>query len=465
MGISDEDWEIVEYSSDQSEIEENNLYFGFSDLALGSEEGLCLSKTLKSREVNTINPELYLDANEASILIDNPLIVNSPPLSYSMKFEVVDKDNKRYNMKLSHKIIGDIGFSITADWERFVRVHNLKAGDEVSFYRNLKDTSVVSDDYHYILKYVRKSSDCGNDAQTSDVGRRELKDKQRETEKAELKDDKIALENTTIASIGEHKVEHDQIQRYGPVLSSRNFIHIVFLNVDFSMNLLVFDEYDRVYNMLLSECSFGKMAYSITAEWDTFVRVHKLKAGDDIFFHRINLEALNASDDYCYILKYVRKFSDSEDDTRDTKEVSPCENTADKNKENMSGPGSRPLPREACCLSKTLTRISILENGRLYFDAYDAMTLTDSPGIVEYPPGTYSKDLLVFDEDDRRYTMNLSNHISEGETRFCLNMDWNTFCKTHDLKQGDRLMIYRVLDASVSEEAYYVLKYSRKNTL
>ncbi|KAL6576802.1 hypothetical protein OROMI_011078 [Orobanche minor] len=429
MGISDEDWEIVEYSSDQSEIEENNLYFGFSDLALGSEEGLCLSKTLKSREVNTINPELYLDANEASILIDNPLIVNSPPLSYSMKFEVVDTDNKRYNMKLSHKIIGDIGFSITADWERFVRVHNLKAGDEVSFYRNLKDTSVVSDDYHYILKYVRKSSDCGNDAQTSDVGRRELKDKQRETEKAELKDDKIALENTTIASIGEHKVEHDQIQRYGPVLSSR------------------------------------KMAYSITAEWDTFVRVHKLKAGDDIFFHRINLEALNASDDYCYILKYVRKFSDSEDDTRDTKEVSPCENTADKNKENMSGPGSRPLPREACCLSKTLTRISILENGRLYFDAYDAMTLTDSPGIVEYPPGTYSKDLLVFDEDDRRYTMNLSNHISEGETRFCLDMDWNTFCKTHDLKQGDRLMIYRVLDASVSEEAYYVLKYSRKNTL
>ncbi|XP_020552239.1 uncharacterized protein LOC110012568 isoform X3 [Sesamum indicum] len=303
--------------------------------------------------------------------------------------------------------------------------------------------------------------------------------------------------------------------------------------------LLVFDGYDRRYNMLLKqEVGGGRIKYAISRGWGDFVRMHNLKAGDEITFYRFFDSRV--SDVYFYVLRYFRKPMDRppcfrrnkstqddalrkllygsssvedkekglekiepkvdrnqvesgrieddqvpveknqqesakvEDDqvpveknqqesAKDEGDQVPVENTSDQTERKVQGPGSRVLTSEEYCMEKTLTTYEVIEDAKLYLDAYEASELTAFPEIVNYPPGTYSKTLLVYDKDDRRYDMQLKHHISRGTIGYAINSGWNSFIRTHDLEAGDVVTFYRVQDESVSDDYYHVIRYTRKS--
>ncbi|KAL6544132.1 hypothetical protein OROGR_010629 [Orobanche gracilis] len=141
----------------------------FSYLLLGPKESEYIPRTLDSREANGIIPLLCLnDTYEASVLLDCPGLLDSgPSVPYTMIFPVFDEDkNGMYNMKLSRNSIGgSIELAFDSEWGRYVKDHNLKAGYEISFDKNL-DTN-ISDDFYYILKYVRNPSDGYKDGAES----------------------------------------------------------------------------------------------------------------------------------------------------------------------------------------------------------------------------------------------------------------------------------------------------------
>lgn len=115
-------------------------------------------------------------------------------------------------------------------------------------------------------------------------------------------------------------------------------------------------------------------------------------------------------------------------------------------------------------MAKTLTTYEMIpENPKRYLDTYDASQLTAFPKIVNYRPGTYSKTLLVYDADNRRYEMLLKHHISRGRTGYVISSGWDSFVRTHDLKAGDVVTFYRVLDESVSDDYYHVVRCLRKS--
>ncbi|GFQ00141.1 hypothetical protein PHJA_002158100 [Phtheirospermum japonicum] len=223
---------------------------------------------------------------------------------------------------------------------------------------------------------------------------------------------------------------------------------------------LVYDDEDKSksYNMLFSHyVTWEFIRYSVSADWETFVSDHNLKAGDEISFYKFADK--NVCDGYYYILKFAKKPSDGKDDDAAESSEKPSDDVAEdkRRKKNLPGPGSRPMPTEACCLSKIITSQElVLENPKLYFNLQNAIDLTGCPDIVQHPRGTYSKDLYVFDKDDRQYTMKLSDCVSGGpETSYVLNTGWSTFLRTQGLKEGDRLVFYRFIEKSVYEEGYY----------
>lgn len=191
-----------------------------------SNDDYCLSKTLTSLEVVPENPMLYLDVYEASILTDSPELLDCIPAMLSKTLLVVDKDDTQYDMLLSPHAKGEwVGYSLSEDWEVYLLIHKLKAGDEITFYRIL-DTNVW-DEHYYILSYSRKTSDCNdcgsNETNPSDAGKEDfkMKDKNKELDKSEIK--MIPQEKASVLCNRNQKseVKDDQTVRIVPGAGSR----------------------------------------------------------------------------------------------------------------------------------------------------------------------------------------------------------------------------------------------------
>ncbi|XP_020552238.1 uncharacterized protein LOC110012568 isoform X2 [Sesamum indicum] len=277
-----------------------------------------------------------------------------------------------------------------------------------------------------------------------------------------------------------------------------------FLPVSFSVALLVFDGYDRRYNMLLKqEVGGGRIKYAISRGYfrkpmdrpPCFRRnkstqddaLRKLLYGSSSVedkekglekiepkVDRNQVESGRIEDDQVPVEKNQQESAKVEDDqvpveknqqesAKDEGDQVPVENTSDQTERKVQGPGSRVLTSEEYCMEKTLTTYEVIEDAKLYLDAYEASELTAFPEIVNYPPGTYSKTLLVYDKDDRRYDMQLKHHISRGTIGYAINSGWNSFIRTHDLEAGDVVTFYRVQDESVSDDYYHVIRYTRKS--
>lgn len=125
----------------------------------------------------------------------------------------------------------------------------------------------------------------------------------------------------------------------------------------------------------------------------------------------------------------------------------------------------RALTPQEYLLTKRLGSNEVIPgNAKLYIDAYEARMLTDTTQIADYLPGSFSKNLVVFDGDNRRYDMLLAHHISGGLIGFSITGNWNRFVRTHNLEAGDEITFYRILDTSVSDDYYYVLRSRKKFT-
>ncbi|KAL3649303.1 hypothetical protein CASFOL_005706 [Castilleja foliolosa] len=121
-------------------------------------EAYWVSKTLNPNDVILINAQLHISAYDACILTRDCKIVESPPGLYETNLMVFDEGGIKYDMVLSSHVLGkDKSYSISGDCDKFVKAHNLQAGDTMSFCR-IWDVNHL-DDYAYILKYVRKCLD------------------------------------------------------------------------------------------------------------------------------------------------------------------------------------------------------------------------------------------------------------------------------------------------------------------
>ncbi|KAL6500014.1 hypothetical protein OROGR_027924 [Orobanche gracilis] len=264
---------------------------------------------------------------------------------------------------------------------------------------------------------------------------------------------------------------------------------------------VVLDEGGRKYNMILSNQIHGEyVTHSISADWERFIKIHNLQAGDEISFYRVS--DVNVSDDSSYILKYIRKYTDSKFIDAQSSIKSSDAGLSRKVKDDKKQPELKfdryksefkvesdrafflvnKLPRnvpdpdfsihhrgvmtrEAYCLSKTLTSIEVVhKNPKLYFDPYEASVLVDHPYIGRYPLKKFSKPLIVFDGMGRKYNMNFSHCVSGGKIRsYSINTGWKSFLKKHNLKEGYQLTFYRFRQTGVRRGVYYyVLKYFRK---
>ncbi|KAL6500015.1 hypothetical protein OROGR_027925 [Orobanche gracilis] len=235
----------------------------------------------------------------------------------------------------------------------------------------------------------------------------------------------------------------------------------------YSKTLTVFDDETRMYDMVLSYCVNADWAgYSITHDWDKFITVHSLKAGDEIFFYRQMNTVV--SECFYYDLKYIRKGIIPLKVRFVSSAPAPSEDKSPDHKR-KPGPGSRVIPYDAICLSKTLSASEVVHHDgkpRLFLDAYEAGHLIGCPDIFhEYPLGTLLENLLVFDEDDRPYDMLLSHFKSDGGGELIYTVDdgWQRLVRIHGLEAGDEISFYRIRDETVHYEPYYVIKFTRKD--
>ncbi|KAL3649302.1 hypothetical protein CASFOL_005705 [Castilleja foliolosa] len=316
-------------------------------------EAYFTSKTLTSIEVVQKNAKLYFDPYDASVLVDCPTIARYPLKKYSKNLVVFDKDNIEYIMNLSACVSGGEirSYCINTGWPIFLKLHNLKEGDELTFYR-FRETGCFKLKYYYVLKYFRKPPDVFDQCRSikpSDEA--VLKDKQNRL--AEIKVPCKRTHNTTSPS----KKKLELKKRGRP------------------------------------------------------------------------------------------------------------ESTCNGKKKNAHEPGSRALKSGTFCLSRTLsTKYGLADQGnpKLYFDTNEAWLLTHSALILENCSfGTILMNILVCDEDNRQYDMVLLCFKSgDGETIYTLDGGWQRFVKLHNLKAGDKIIIYRIQDKSVYGESYYI-RYTR----
>ncbi|KAL3649308.1 hypothetical protein CASFOL_005711 [Castilleja foliolosa] len=120
-------------------------------------------------------------------------------------------------------------------------------------------------------------------------------------------------------------------------------------------------------------------------------------------------------------------------------------------------PGS--LPNETMCLSIVLISQEVAEAyPKLILSASEAFNLTDRMELLEDPTGRFSEDLAMTDVLDNLYRMKISNHNSGSPSRFLVNTDWSKFVRLNQLKEGDVLKFYRLLDP-VSGQPWYALRH------
>ncbi|KAL6499978.1 hypothetical protein OROGR_027888 [Orobanche gracilis] len=459
---------------DQSERQLPGPKPRFSYLLLGPKESEYIPKTLNSREANGISPLLcFNDTYEACVLLDCPgLIDSSPPVPYTMNFSVFDKDgNGMYNMKLAQNSIGgSIELAFDAEWGRYVKDYNLKAGDEISFDKNL-DTN-ISDDFYYILKYVRNQSD-GYHAECSkrtNDGAEGSKTPSGGAEGSKKPSDQSGLErNKPMFRVIYHQIQlansdsQEQQNVQGP--GSRDFPleasclsktltlleaargHLYFDLYDAiiltgcpkiaevgpgecSVKFLIFDGEDRRYDMTLEHFMHrGGILRYVLVGCEAFLGNHVLRQGDQVTFYKF-LDR-NVSIGYYFVLKYVTK--------------QPAE--VDPNMRNPERSGSRALFPENHCFTKTLSLNEVVrENAGLQLDASHA-------GHFGSP-----NDLLALDASGRQYDMKLSYFVRRRGIIRALDGGWQTFVTAHNLKAGDEISVYKVLDQSVCDGCYYIIR-------
>ncbi|KAL6500013.1 hypothetical protein OROGR_027923 [Orobanche gracilis] len=322
------------------------------------EEGeLCISKTLPSTAVDPLNPVLYIDAYEAYLITNMPEFLDPPSKrTYSKTLAVFDNETRMYDMVLSYCMKGDwAGYSITRGWVKFVLLNNLKAGDEVSFYRKIN--TEVLDCYYYDIKYVRKDRIMKPGPVSSDDG--------------------IPEENVSVVSVPSdrstyrvtyHIPPHPKTAgpRYLPkeamcfslsltpleVAEQHPKLYLstddVFLLTDrheilspklhlsperFSEDLPVFDEFNRRYAINVSNRESGTPTrFLLNTGWNRYVRTFNLKQGDEIMFFRFSDKSV-CPEPYYYVLRFIRK-------PRDKKRPTDDEGTSGRKQKDAVGPGS-----------------------------------------------------------------------------------------------------------------------------
>ncbi|KAL6576745.1 hypothetical protein OROMI_011021 [Orobanche minor] len=327
------------------------------------EEGeLCISKTLTSSAVDPLNPVLYIDAYEAYLVTDMLEFLDPPSKrTYSKTLAVFDNETRMYDMVLSYCVKGDwAGYSITRGWGKFVLLNNLKAGDEVSFYRKIN--TEVLDCYYYDIKYVRKDPIMKPGPVSSDDG--------------------IPEENVSVVNVPSDRSTYRVTYHIPPhpknVEPGPGFRHLpkeamcfsmiltqlevseqhpklylspddVFLLTDrcvilspklhlspgrFSEDLPVFDEFNRRYAMNVSNRESGSPTrFLLNTGWNRYVRTFNLKQGDEIMFFRFSDKSV-CPEPYYYVLRFIRK-------PRDKKRPTDDEGTSGRKQKDALGPGSR----------------------------------------------------------------------------------------------------------------------------
>ncbi|GFQ00140.1 myomodulin neuropeptides 1 [Phtheirospermum japonicum] len=361
----------------------------FSHLLIAPEEGHNVPRTLNQQEANPSFPLLRLvDTFEACIVLDCPRFID-----YSMMFRVFDVHNTTYYMRLLHRVIGPIELVFDHGWIEFAGDHNLGAGDQISFDKNLDTT--ISDDFYYNLKFVKmpKSS------KITSVGAESSK---------KPGDDAESCKKLGDDAESSKKPGGDTESSKKPCVSTE------------------------------SSKKPGDDAESSKKPGDD--AENSKKPGDDAESDAGSSSSVPALKMPVFKVIYHRVL---------------LETPPDQEQRNAPRPGSRPFQLEAIFLSKTLTAAEV--GSRLFFDVYDAIVLADNPRVAEILPGDISMEFMVFDGDNRQYDMTLLHHVRRGGIiGFCLD-GWDGIVRNHDLRQGDRVAFYKFLDRRISNGYYYVV--------
>ncbi|KAL3616334.1 hypothetical protein CASFOL_039724 [Castilleja foliolosa] len=228
----------------------------------------------------------------------------------------------------------------------------------------------------------------------------------------------------------------------------------------FSEDLDMTDVFDNRYRMKLSNHNTGSLRqFLLNRDWSRFVYMNKLKAGDELWFFRL-LDPV--SKNTCYALRHFKNLnSHFSDDNQSTRSL-PCPEPSRASPSVAPADVAPSIERLHPDLSKTLTSQDVdPTNPKLYIDASEAYTLTDSVELLKPNPNPSQMMLSVFDEVDRPYHMQLS-HLSIR--RFTISADWGRFVRDHKLKAGDQVLFYRY-PTSDGLDPYYELKFvSKKET-
>ncbi|KAL3650071.1 hypothetical protein CASFOL_006474 [Castilleja foliolosa] len=244
----------------------------------------CFSRILTPSDVMPTNPELFIDACQGLL-------------------------TKSYNMLFSHYVTWQfIRYSITGDWKTFVTDHNLKAGDEISFYRFVEKSD--RNGYFYVLKFDKNPSGRKDSENVSDDANKRKKKILPGPGSSPIPIEFCCLSKiiTPYEVFGENPELYLDTREAVDLTNRRDIV-----NFDLGTNptdLFVFDKDDRQYTMKLSHCiGVGSdTVYALNFGWGTFLRIHGLKEGDRLLFYRFFHESV-CEDDYYYAL-----MSESNDD-------------------------------------------------------------------------------------------------------------------------------------------------------
>ncbi|KZV54134.1 hypothetical protein F511_09969 [Dorcoceras hygrometricum] len=131
--------------------------------------------------------------------------------------------------------------------------------------------------------------------------------------------------------------------------------------------------------------------------------------------------------------------------------------------EQMPGPGSRRLPPEAYCFRKSLSSTAVSQDGRLYLSHQEAATIPCCPQMTEDTRDSFRKStLMVFDGQDRQWSMVLTGYNYENQILYTLSGDWKSFVRTHGLSRGDTICFYKNHDPRVAAGYYYVMLFRKR---
>ncbi|GER24669.1 AP2/B3-like transcriptional factor family protein [Striga asiatica] len=272
-------------------------------------EAYCLSKTLTSVEVVRKKPRLYFDPYDASVLADCPNIGRHPLMKCSKKLSVYDGENRRFLFNLRDCTSGGVirSYCIDNDWKIFLRKHNLREGDVLTFYR-FREAGVFKLKYYYVLKYFRKPLDVVDRLKSNEDRMEKIFDGQK----------RIVLGPDSSASCFYKTLTSIEVVQKNPKLYFDPHDASVLTNCpeigrrplgQCSKWLSIFDGKNRKYKMNLQHCISGGeiRSFCISMGWKKFLRAHNLREGDVLTFYRFRVECGDSELRYYYVLKYFRK--------------------------------------------------------------------------------------------------------------------------------------------------------------